>query len=258
MKSLHNAAKIVINDCMGIRPGEKVVVVADTPLKKLGEIFFEAAKSAQAEALLLVMLPRTSNGEEPPAAVAAALLETDAALLVTSKSLSHTRARKAANNKGTRIASLPGLTEEVMARTLSSGYEAIASRCILFAEKLSQGKEVHITTSLGTDLTFSIAGREGAADTGLLRVPGIFGNLPAGEAYVAPVEGTAQGKLVIDGSMSAIGLISEPILIKVGNNWRKRSGKTKPAYGKAWTKGPEYCRIGYWPKSGCNNHRSGY
>lgn len=217
MKSLHNAAKIVINDCMGIRPGEKVVVVADTPLKKLGEIFFEAAKSAQAEALLLVMLPRTSNGEEPPAAVAAALLETDAALLVTSKSLSHTRARKAANNKGTRIASLPGLTEEVMARTLSSGYEAIASRCILFAEKLSQGKEVHITTSLGTDLTFSIAGREGAADTGLLRVPGIFGNLPAGEAYVAPVEGTAQGKLVIDGSMSAIGLISEPILIKVGN-----------------------------------------
>jgi leucyl aminopeptidase (aminopeptidase T) len=217
MSELDKAAEIVIRDCMGVRPGEKVVVVADTLLNNLGNMLFEAAVRAKAEAQLIVMTPRESNGEEPPAPVAAALLEAEVALLVTSKSLSHTKARKEANDKGARIASLPGLTEQVMSRTLSSGYEAIAARCVLYAEKLSQGNEVNITTELGTNLTFSIAERLGVADTGLLKGKGMFGNLPAGEAYIAPVEGTAQGTLVIDGSMAAIGLIDEPIFIKVEN-----------------------------------------
>jgi len=217
MSDLYKAAQVVMKDCMGVRPGEKVVVVADTPLQHLGQIMFEAAVNAQAEAQLLIMTPRASNGQEPPAPVAGALLEADVALLVTSKSLSHTRARKDANNKGVRIASLPGLTAEVMARTLSSGYESIAAQCVLYAERLSRGNNVTVTTELGTNLTFSIANRQGVADTGLLREPGMFGNLPAGEAYIAPVEGTAQGTLVIDGSMAAIGLIGEPIVIRVEN-----------------------------------------
>lgn len=217
MSDLNKAAKIVVKDCMGVKPGEKTVVVADTPLHHLGQILFEAAVNAEAEAQLVIMTPRESNGQEPPAPVAAALLEADVALLVTSKSLSHTKARKEANNRGARIASLPGLTDEVMARTLSSGYEAIAAKCILYAERLSQGNEVTITTDLGTNLTFSIANRQGVADTGLLRDGGMFGNLPAGEAYIAPVEGTAQGTFVIDGSMAAIGLIGDPITIRVEN-----------------------------------------
>lgn len=217
ISELNTAAKIVISDCMGVKPGEKVVVVADTLLHNLGKVLFEAAVNARAEAQLMIMIPRESNAEEPPAPVAAALLEADVALLVTSKSLSHTKARKEANDKGTRIASLPGLTSQVMARTLSSGYEAIADRCVLYAEKLTQGNEVTITTELGTNLTFSIADRLGVADTGLLRERGMFGNLPAGEAYIAPVEGTAKGTLIIDGSMAAIGLIDEPISIKVEN-----------------------------------------
>jgi leucyl aminopeptidase (aminopeptidase T) len=215
--NINKAAKIVVTDCMGVKPGEKVVVVADTSLHHLGQVLFEAAVNAEAEAQLLIMIPRESNGQEPPTPVAAALLEADVGLLVTSKSLSHTKARKEANNKGARIASLPGLTSQVMARTLNSGYEAIAAKCMFYAEKLSQGQKVNITTDLGTNLTFSIAGRPGIADTGLLREPGMFGNLPAGEAYIAPVEGTAHGTLVIDGSMAAIGLIGEPITIKVEN-----------------------------------------
>jgi leucyl aminopeptidase (aminopeptidase T) len=145
------------------------------------------------------------------------MLEADVVLMATSKSLSHTRARKEANNRGARVASLPGLTEEVMARTLSSGYGHIADLCRLYAAKITGAREVRITTAKGTDLIFSLEGRMGVADTGLLHAPGAFGNLPAGEAYIAPLEGTAQGILVVDGSMAGVGLIQEPIKIKVEN-----------------------------------------
>lgn len=215
MSQLKKAAQVVLKDCMAVKAGEKVLIVVDTPLRKIGQELLAAAQEFQAEGMLMEMFPRESNGQEPPAPVAAAMLESQVVLLATSKSLSHTRARKEANDRGARVASLPGITEEVMARTLSSGYEEIANLCERYAEKLTEGHQVHIITPQGTDLTFSIEGRQGVADTGLLKNPGDFGNLPAGEAYIAPVEGTAQGVLVIDGSMAGIGLIKEPVSIQV-------------------------------------------
>ncbi|WP_227764204.1 aminopeptidase [Zhaonella formicivorans] len=217
MTDLATAARVVLGDCMGVKAGEKVLVVVDTPLRNIGQVLLQAAVEKEAEAVYMEMLPRESNGQEPPRQVAAAMLEADVVLMATSKSLSHTRARKEANNRGARVASLPGLTEEVMARTLSSGYGHIADLCRLYAAKITGAREVRITTAKGTDLIFSLEGRMGVADTGLLHAPGAFGNLPAGEAYIAPLEGTAQGILVVDGSMAGVGLIQEPIKIKVEN-----------------------------------------
>jgi leucyl aminopeptidase (aminopeptidase T) len=81
------------------------------------------------------------------------------------------------------------------------------------AEVLDRGKSARITSPLGSDLTFSIEGRTGEPDTGLYHAPGAFGNLPAGEAYLAPVEGTAEGKLVVDASMAGLGVLSSPITL---------------------------------------------
>jgi leucyl aminopeptidase (aminopeptidase T) len=74
-----------------------------------------------------------------------------------------------------------------------------------------QGKDkVHITTPLGTDLTFSIAGRDVKEDTGLIHQPGEFGNLPAGECFVAPLEDSAQGVLVADKSFPEL-VVKQPV-----------------------------------------------
>ena len=56
-------------------------------------------------------------------------------------------------------------------------------------------------------------------DTGIYHNPGDFGNLPAGEAFIAPVEGTAQGVIVIDGAMSGVGVVEEPIKMTVESGY---------------------------------------
>jgi len=58
---------------------------------------------------------------------------------------------------------------------------------------LNGGSEVRITCGNGSDLRFSIAGREGIVDAGELTGAGAFGNLPCGEGFIAPVEGTGRG-----------------------------------------------------------------
>jgi leucyl aminopeptidase (aminopeptidase T) len=65
----------------------------------------------------------------------------------------------------------------------------------------------------------SLAGRTGNADTGVYHNPGDFGNLPAGEAYIAPLEGTANGVFVVDGAMAGAGHLGERIKINVRDGY---------------------------------------
>ncbi len=53
------------------------------------------------------------------------------------------------------------------------------------------------------------------SDTGFLHEKGSFGNLPAGEAFIAPVEGRSEGKLVFDGSFAGVDVLENPIELAV-------------------------------------------
>ncbi len=96
-----------------------------------------------------------------------------------------------------------------MIRGLNADYEKIARLSIKLKKILDKAKHVKITAPSGTDLTFSIDKRKAIASKGLFRKKGESGNLPTGEAFIAPVEGTAEGILAVDGSMAGLGLINK-------------------------------------------------
>jgi len=216
MDKLKNAAEIAVNDCMAVKKGERVLIITDEPARKIGRALWQAAKDLGAEAILTEIITPKSNGEEPPEPVAELMKLVDVILIPTSKSLSHTDSRRAASKAGVRIATLPGITEDMMIRTLNADYEEIAKKSDKLAEIISKSKNVRITTEKGTDINLVVEGREGHSDTGLNHNPGDFSNLPAGEAYVAPMEGRSEGFIVFDGSMAGVGkLCSEVINVKV-------------------------------------------
>ena len=213
MDKLFQAAQVAINNCLMVKKGESVLVITDQPERKIGYAFREAAEEAATEAMLLEILPRSSNGEEPPEPVAKFMKDFDVLIIPTSKSMSHTNARREACEAGARCVTLPGIIEDTMERTLNADYQEIAKRSIKLAEMVNRGKIARVTTPAGTDITMSIQGRECHADTGLVHSPGDFSNLPAGEAYIAPMEGTANGIIMVDGSM--VGKVKQPIKIVV-------------------------------------------
>ena len=217
MSDLKESARTALRDCLDLKAGEKFMVITDEPLRKIGEAFFEVGKEMGAEAIKVEIVPRKINGEEPPSPVAKAWLDVDVFVCPTSKSLTHTNARGAAVKAGARGATLPGVTEDMMARCLNVDYKTMQKRADKLCKVLSSGKNVHITTELGTDLSFSIEGREGEPDTGIYRAAGEFGNLPAGEVYIAPLEETANGVLYVDGAM--LGICNSPIKIVFKNGY---------------------------------------
>ncbi len=215
MDELKKAAQIAITNCLRVKKDEKVLVITDEPLRRIGYLFWEAAKDLETEAMLTEIIPRRSHGEEPPQALAKFMKEVDVLIIPTSMSLSHTDARRQATAAGARCVTLPGITEETMRRALNADYEKIAIRSRKVAQILSQGKRATVTTPAGTQITMSLEGRKGHPDTGLVFDPGNFSNLPAGEGYIAPVEGTAEGKIAIDGAIADTGVMDEIIELTV-------------------------------------------
>jgi aminopeptidase len=216
---LHSAALIAVRDCMGVQPGERVLVVTDAPLRTIGYAVFEAARELTTEVLLVEMTPRQSNGAEPPAEVAALMTQVDVVLCPTSKSLTHTDSRRAASARGVRVATLPGVTEEVMVRCMNADYKKIAARTFSICDLMRSTKVVRVTAPAGTDVTMPIEGREAHASSGLFREKGLWGNLPTGEAYLAPLEGRSNVIVVVDGSMASVGMVDQPIRIVVRDGY---------------------------------------
>ena len=218
MDALHEAALIAARDCMGIQNHETVLVVSDALTRKIGQALFDVSQDLCREVFMLEMLPRSVNGEEPPELVTEAMQRVDVVIAPLSTSITHTNARRLACAEGARVGTMPGITEDIMVRTMRADYHKIARLTHQVRDILSAGKTVRVTSPAGTDLTLPIDGINAIASTGLILERGSFGNLPSGEAYLMPQEGKAEGVLVVDGSMAGVGLITdEPIRITIVN-----------------------------------------
>ena len=216
---LYSASQIAVRDCMGVKAGERVLVITDEPLRTIGYALRNATKDFGNEVMLVEILPRKTNGEEPPREIAELMKMVDVVLCPTSKSLTHTDSRRAASEKGVRIATLPGVTEEIMVRCMNADYNKIAERTFRLCDLLEQTSVIRVQAPAGTDVALPIKGRKAHASTGLFREKGLWGNLPTGEAYLAPLEGESQGIVVVDGSMASVGVVREPISIQVKDGY---------------------------------------
>jgi leucyl aminopeptidase (aminopeptidase T) len=212
---LDSAVRTVVRQCMGVSAGEEVLVVCNPVTEEIGALMRIEAQGDGADATLAVISERETHAAEPPRPVAAAMAAADVVLAPTIQSLSHTAARKAASEAGVRIATLPGVTEEMLARLMNGDLEEMRRRGWAIVNTMNRGSQVRITDVNGTDLRLSIEGREGIVDAGELSGRGAFGNLPCGEGFIAPVEGTAEGTLVVDGSIAAVGLVESPLQLTI-------------------------------------------
>ncbi|MFB6170891.1 MAG: aminopeptidase [Haloarculaceae archaeon] len=204
--ALAAAADTAVHQCMGLQADESCAVVTDDERRRIGEVLYETAREVTDDAVLLQYPPGPQHGAEPPAPVAAAMQRADVVLAPTTKSLSHTRARSAANEAGARVATLPGITEEVFVTGLDADYQAIRDECARVLDQVAGAEAIRVTSPQGTDVTIRPGAREWREDTGIVHEAGEMSNLPAGEVFVSPE--TADGTYVVDGTMMPHGCLA--------------------------------------------------
>ena len=219
---LSNASKTALKDYMGLKPEETLLIVTDELLRPIALSLLEEGQKLCKVAILVEMKSREINGQEPPPAIAEMMKSVDVVLCPTSKSLTHTASRRDAAEKGVRVGTMPGISVETMVRCLNADAEKIISMTKSVAEKMRLASYIRIVTEKGTDITMPMKDRKVLESTGVLRNKGDWGNLPSGEVYLAPWEDKSFGKVVIDGSMAGIGMLSEPITVEIKDGYAEK------------------------------------
>lgn len=207
----------ILRDCLDAKPGEEVYIVTDDSRVNIAMALYEGAKNLGCEAMMTVMKERELNGEEPPKAIAEAMKAADIVICPTAKSLTHTNARIRAAEAGTRVATMPGITEKMFGQgAMTADYGEVERLTDRITAMLTSCKVARIEKE-GCVLTLNLEGRNGVPSPGVYRKPGQCGNLPSGEAYIAPLEDGVNGEMIIDGSMVGIGKLVSPLRVVIKN-----------------------------------------
>jgi len=200
-------------------------------LATFGACTLETLKS---EGLLEKLLAKAASADEIARAGETVLLHrgevADIIIALANNSTSHTRYRALACAAGCRFASLPHFDPDMFHTSMTVDWSALADRTSRLVEAVNRAEWIHITTPNGTDMTICKQGRLAKGDDGILTAQGSFGNLPAGEAYLAPLEGKSHGVMVIEWGPTR--KLDEPlrltvengIVVRIKGNDRHRAG----------------------------------
>ncbi|MFQ5895731.1 MAG: aminopeptidase [Nitrospinota bacterium] len=205
-----------------VKPGDQVVVLTDAKVEQaIPRAFALAAAARGAEVMVAYVRPPAAPGDHPPQAIVEFFRAADAAITCCSETMSWSEAMMAIIAAGGRHLSVPGANVETFTRGIVEVYfdedefRRMRELTRKFARALDEADEVRLTTGRGTDLRGSIRGRVALPSYGVAEETYNHTSFPTGEAMLAPVEGTAHGRAVIDLSMGGVGPLDEPIELTI-------------------------------------------
>lgn len=225
MSGLNKAATIALQDVLQLRSGEEVLILTNPE-----ETVFTIAKALFDEARAIGGKPVLVMQEKKVTATCAERLVLEAVRAEPDILITLTKARAGKDPYGLQIGyvgrdgrrfdhiidkvtkgdrrvrgfSSPNANPDIFARCVPLDYEAMRRRASALKGLLDSGNTVHVNSPGGTDVSISITGRRAFANTGDYRLPGQFGNLPAGEVYISPSLGSGTGKIAFDGTISTL------------------------------------------------------
>ncbi len=194
---------------LGLAPDDTVLVVTDESRRRIGEAFHAAAAGLGCPARLFTF-PESARPlcEAPPELVG--LLD-DVTIVVNALQARNDEIpfrvawlQRIGATGRIRCGHSPGITEEMFENgPLAVDYGAMVDTAGRLVAAFEGAISARITAPGGTDLSVGLFGRpfvhdcRGGVETMV--------NLPCGEIYAAPVESDAEGILVADGSIGALG-----------------------------------------------------
>jgi len=203
-------------DALGARAGERAAIVADAGRAATAGAVERCARERGLDVQAVVTDRDYRREADMPAEAIAAIDAADLALLLVAVRRiqfgGHSEFRKRASARGARV----GFVTHDLAGIDATALAGVAAHTRRVAAGLTAAARAVVTSPRGTRLELDVSGRPGLALTNELGEPGAWGALPEFfEAAVAPVEGTATGRLVVDGTSLVTGIASEPMELTV-------------------------------------------
>lgn len=218
--SIPSGARQIVQHCLGLQANQQLVIFVDETTVEPGVAIAEAAESLRVPHTLIlvpVSLQRRIPMQSDLSLLAQGLAREARGILTcinaTPECLpfrqrileTHWTAR-------TRIGHMPGATLDVL-KLADVDFEKLVADCACMEVAMARGRRLELISYAANGTEHTLAADLGGWD----RLPvasdgvigdGAWGNVPSGETYIAPIEGSGVGSIVINGSLP--GLVIEP------------------------------------------------
>lgn len=209
----HAGARQVVRRCLGLEPGQQLVILTDETTVDVAIAIAEAAESLHVPhttILVPVSVQRRIPLQSDLSLLAQGAVREARAILVCANGTpdclpfrewfleTHWTAR-------TRIGHMPGASPEVL-KLAEVDCDRLVSDCHDLEVALAHGWTLELITRAPDGCTHRLEADIGGwqrlpvASDGII-ADGAWGNVPSGETFIAPLEGTAKGSVVVNGSV---------------------------------------------------------
>jgi leucyl aminopeptidase (aminopeptidase T) len=225
LAKLNEAAKIAMRDVIGLREGEEVLIITNFEggVFPIAKAIFEETKALGGRPVIAIQEMKTTFTFAERMVLE--LLKSEPEIIVSlsankigkdpyghnfgyigrdGKKYNHIFDKLMDGDKRIRGFWSPTTNVDMFERCVAVDYSAMQELAAKLKKVLDAGKEVHVTSPAGTDVTISIEGRKAMCDDGNFRLPGLGGNLPAGETFISPAIGSTKGVIVFDGTVDLV------------------------------------------------------
>jgi len=194
-------AKNAVQVCLGVRAGERVLVIADEVSRSVAASLERALREQAVEFTGLLLEdygPRPMNGAPEP--VLEALERTDVGMLCMTPQPGELSARMAivrvVERRQIRYAHMIGVTPEIMQQGMCADYRKVDELSDRLRERMLRAETLTVKTTAGTAISAHFdRGLDWVKTSGLIS-PRYWSNLPAGEVFTTPA--TVDGTFVCD------------------------------------------------------------
>jgi 2,5-dihydroxypyridine 5,6-dioxygenase len=204
-----------------LRPNDRMLLLHDQHTTHHLPLMQNACRQLGATCDTLGFEASPGHGAELPAHVAQAMLEAHLVVGLTRGNITHTNARRTAQTRGVHVIALPECDghDFFTLPGWTADFDALAPEIEAVAKALTNARQAVVTSAEGTHLQLSIEGRKGRALTGFVNPRDISAGYGL-EASIAPVEGSANGRIVVNESIPGVLVIgNDPVIIEIENGY---------------------------------------
>ena len=249
---LCEAARIAIEVSLKVKPGERILIIANPEPDSavISTALYDAALYAGASPVLIFQPLKSQLDFAEPAVISAISSRPDVIISISTQKMGKDPRgiEKPFDYKGIKYDHIfhlllhgekccrsfwsPSVTIDSFIRTVPLDYAELKYQCESVKNILDRAIAVKVTAPGGTDITIGLQNRIAKSDDGDFSAPGSGGNLPAGETFISPENGTACGLICFDGSISTNKgdiIINQPVICLVENGYVKNISGGKEA-----------------------------
>jgi hypothetical protein len=216
---LQLGARRILTESMQLRPGDTVVIFSDETTTEPARVLTRAAEALDLRVRnypVTLEHQRAFNSSSGLCHQCRAAFQDATAILTClsdgSETTGYRRELLTSRTGAVRLGHVPGANLTVISSAAEVDYRHAAQRCDDLALVLTVGQrarlETYVVDENGKTMSVHTLGlglggfdRLPVISTGIIPA-GSWGNLPGGETFIAPVEGTADGEVAINGAIS--------------------------------------------------------